>query len=115
MNLKKLHNPKIVQKLKEFKEHVPLECLRQHFTDSNHLETQVTAALANLKTHGAQSAAQAWQPLLSCQALQPAQHSRSQQKLAELQAWLRSPVTPDRVISVVAGGTGNGTGPRSGP
>src|SRR5207244_3472597 len=41
-------------------------------------------------------------------ALQPAQHFRGREvKLQELKDWLLAPVTPDRVVSVVAaGGTG---------
>jgi hypothetical protein len=98
---------KAVHKLKDFKEYLSHECTRQHFTDGSHLEAQVTAALANLKPQSVQSTARVWRPLF-CHALQPAQHFRGRKaRLGDLQDWLTSPVTPDRVISLVAaGGTG---------
>jgi len=101
---------KAVQKLKEFKAYLERECTRQTFTDPKDLASHVTAALANFAPkpgHAPVSTARVWQPLF-CHALQPAQHFRGRAtKLHELKDWLESPVTPDRVVSVVAaGGTG---------
>lgn len=96
-----------VQKLKQFKEYLSRECLRQFFTDPNHLAAQVTAALSNFKPQTTHATARVWQTLV-CHALQPAQHFRGRlARLSELRDWLTASVTPDRVISVVAaGGTG---------
>jgi len=99
---------KAVQKLKEFKDYIDRERMRRTFTGPEDLDAQVTAALANFTPQrAALSTARAWQPLF-CHALQPAQHFRGRAvKLQELKDWLESPVTPDRVISIVAaGGTG---------
>jgi len=99
---------KAVQKLKEFKDYIDRERMRRTFTSPEDLDAQVTAALANFTPQrAAVSTARVWQPLF-CHALQPAQHFRGRAaKLQELKDWLESPVTPDRVISVVAaGGTG---------
>jgi tetratricopeptide (TPR) repeat protein len=101
---------KAVHKLQEFKAYLDRECTRQTFTDPKDLATHVTAALANFAPkpgHAPVSTARVWQPLF-CHALQPAQHFRGRDtKLQELKDWLQAPVTPDRVLSVVAaGGTG---------
>src|SRR5208337_1367177 len=101
---------KAVQKLKEFKAHLESQYTRNTFCSADELARLVTAALANFvpqRTDGVVSTARVWQPLF-CHALQPAQHFRGREaKLQELKDWLESPVTPDRVVSVVAaGGTG---------
>jgi tetratricopeptide (TPR) repeat protein len=101
---------KAVQKLQEFKAYLGRECTLQTFTNPLDLATHVTAALANFAPkpgHSPVSTARVWQPLF-CHALQPAQHFRGRAaKLQELKDWLESPVSPDRVVSVVAaGGTG---------
>jgi len=101
---------KAVQKLQEFKAYLERECTRQIFTNPDDLATHVTAALHHFTPqhgHAPVSMSRVWQPLF-CHALQPAQHFRGRlTKLQELKAWLESPVTPDRVVSVVAaGGTG---------
>jgi tetratricopeptide (TPR) repeat protein len=101
---------KAVQKLKEFKAYLEREGTRQTFKNPDELATQVTAALHYFTpspAHAPTSTARIWQPLFA-HALQPAQHFRGRAtRLQELKDWLESPVTPDRVISVVAaGGTG---------
>lgn len=101
---------KAVQKLKEFKAYLEREFTRRTFKNADELATHVAIALANFTPQPGQvptSTARIWQPLF-CHALQPAQHFRGRAaKLQELKDWLQSPVTPDRVISVVAaGGTG---------
>src|SRR5208337_2567358 len=101
---------KAVQKLKEFKAHLESQYTRNTFCSADELARLVTAALANFvpqRTDGVVSTARVWQPLF-CHALQPAQHFRGRAaRLQELKDWLQTPVTPDRVISVVAaGGTG---------
>lgn len=94
---------KAVQKLQEFKAYLERECVRRTFTSPENLATHVTLALAKF-TPQHSSTARAWQPLF-CHALQPAQHFRGRDvKLQELKDWLQAPVTPDRVISVVAAG-----------
>ncbi len=98
---------KAVQKLQEFKAYLGRERMRQTFTGPDDLAKNVAITLANFapqRTHGAASTARVWQPLF-CHALQPAQHFRGREaKLEELKKWLESPVTPDRVISLVAAG-----------
>ncbi|HYL72854.1 MAG TPA: DUF4062 domain-containing protein [Bryobacteraceae bacterium] len=101
---------KAVQKLQEFKAYLERETTRQVFKNPDDLATHVTAVLAKLTPqhgHAPQATTRIWQPLF-CHALQPAQHFRGRAaKLQELKDWLESPVTPDRVVSVVAaGGTG---------
>jgi tetratricopeptide (TPR) repeat protein len=101
---------KAVQKLQEFKAYLERETTRQIFTNPDDLATHVTAALHNFTPrhdHAPTSTARVWQPLF-CHALQPAQHFRGRDaKLQDLKDWLESPVTADRVLSVVAaGGTG---------
>jgi hypothetical protein len=101
---------KAVQKLQEFKAYLEREFTRRTFKGPEDLDAQVTSALANFTpSHGhvTVSTARVWQPLF-CHALQPAQHFRGREgKLRELKDWLQAPVTPDRVVSVVAaGGTG---------
>jgi tetratricopeptide (TPR) repeat protein len=97
---------KAVRTLQEFKDYLGRECTRQMFTSSEQLAEHVTATLANFAPQ-ATAAARVWKPLF-CHALQPAQHFRGRAaNLQELTEWLQSPVTPDRVISVVAAaGTG---------
>src|SRR5260370_41524638 len=98
---------KAVRKLKEFKDYLERECTRQTFRNPDDLATQVTAALHNFTprhSHAPVSTTRVWQPLF-CHALQPAQHFRGREaKLQQLKDWLESPVTADRVISVVAAG-----------
>src|SRR5258707_5697169 len=94
---------KAVQKLKEVKEYLECECVRQSFTSLENLTTHVTIALSKFAPRPV-STARVWQPLF-CHALQPAQHFRGRTaKIEELKTWLESPVTADRVISVVAAG-----------
>jgi hypothetical protein len=98
---------KAVQKLQEFKAHLERERTRNTFSNADELATLVTAALANFKPqlgHSPASTARVWQPLF-CHALQPAQHFRGRVgSLKELKDWLQAPVTPDRVVSLVAAG-----------
>lgn len=98
---------KAVQKLKEFKEYLSSQTTRQLFSDPHQLDAQVTAALSHFQPQTTLSTARAWKPLV-CHALQPAPHFRGRESiLNELKEWLASPVTPDRVFSLVAaGGTG---------
>ncbi|MGC9973301.1 MAG: DUF4062 domain-containing protein [Bryobacteraceae bacterium] len=94
---------KAVQKLQEFKAYLERECVRQTFAGAEELAKNVAIALAKF-TPQQSSTARAWQPLF-CHALQPAQHFRGREaKIEDLKGWLRAPVTPDRVISVVAAG-----------
>jgi tetratricopeptide (TPR) repeat protein len=97
---------KAVQKLQEFKAYLGRECVWQTFASVDQLAEYVAITLAKIAPR-ATATARVWTPLF-CHALQPAQHFRGRQaKLQELKDWLQSPVTPDRVISVVAaGGTG---------
>src|ERR1039457_796610 len=96
-----------VQKLQEFKAYLDRECVRQTFTSAEDLATHVTIALAKYTqehSHAPASTARVWQPLF-CHALQPAPHFRGREaRLQELKDWLQAPVTPDRVVSVVAAG-----------
>jgi tetratricopeptide (TPR) repeat protein len=101
---------KAVQKLQEFKAYLERESTPRTFTDADDLAKKITATLQSFtppKSHAAPSTSRIWQPLF-CHALQPAQHFRGREaKLQQLKDWLESPVTPDRVVSVVAaGGTG---------
>jgi tetratricopeptide (TPR) repeat protein len=99
---------KAVQKLQEFKGYLERECTRASFSSGDELAKLVAITLASFEPQRAHtSTARIWKPLI-CHALQPAQHFRGREaKLQELQNWLQAPVTPDRVISVVAaGGTG---------
>lgn len=96
---------KAVRKLQEFKAYLG-RFTRQTFTSAEELAKLVAITLSNF-TQRSTATARIWIPLF-CHALQPAQHFRGRAtKLQELKDWLQSPVTPDRVISVVAaGGTG---------
>jgi tetratricopeptide (TPR) repeat protein len=101
---------KAVQKLQEFKAYLGREGTRQIFTNAEELAKLAAITLANFAPrpgHAVESTARVWQPFFA-HALQPAQHFRGRAtRLQELKDWLESPVTPDRVISVVAaGGTG---------
>jgi tetratricopeptide (TPR) repeat protein len=101
---------KAVQKLQEFKAYLESEFTRGTFSNKEELATLVTATLAKFNPqpgHSSVSTARIWRPLF-CHALQPAQHFRGREaKLQDLKSWLQAPVTPDRVVSVVAaGGTG---------
>jgi tetratricopeptide (TPR) repeat protein len=101
---------KAVQKLQEFKAYLESECIRNTFSSDEQLAKLVAITLANFNPqpgHSLVSTARIWHPLF-CHALQPAQHFRGREaKLEDLKNWLQAPVTPDRVISVVAsGGTG---------
>jgi tetratricopeptide (TPR) repeat protein len=101
---------KAVQKLQEFKAYLGREFTRQTFNGSEELAKNVAITLANFtpaQGHAPVSTARVWRPLF-CHALQPAQHFCGRAaKLRELKEWLQAPVTPDRVVSVVAaGGTG---------
>jgi tetratricopeptide (TPR) repeat protein len=98
---------KSVQQLKAFKEYLSSETTPQFFTDPHQLDAQVTAALSHFHPQTAPSTARVWKPLV-CHALQPAPHFRGRESIVKvLKEWLISPVTPDRVFSLVAvGGTG---------
>jgi hypothetical protein len=95
-----------VKKLQEFKTYIGNECVRATFSNSDELAKLVAITLARLAPPSGQAVATAriWHPLF-CHALQPAQHFRGRTaKLQELKDWLVSPVTADRVVSVVAAG-----------
>jgi tetratricopeptide (TPR) repeat protein len=98
---------KSVQELKEFKEYLSFGRMRQLFSNPDQLEAQVTAALSHFQPQTTHSTARVWEPLV-CHALQPAPYFRGRASIVnELKEWLVSPVTPDRVFSLVAaGGTG---------
>jgi tetratricopeptide (TPR) repeat protein len=98
---------KAVQKLQEFKAYLERESTRNTFSSAEELAKLVAITVAKLTPQQSASIARVWQPLF-CHALQPAQHFRGREaKLQELKDWLQAPVTPDRVVSVVAaGGTG---------
>lgn len=99
---------KNVQKLQEFKAYLRRECTIKTFASPEQLAERVAITLANFAPASrATATARVWTPLF-CHALQPAQHFRGRvAKLQELEDWLQSPVTPDRIISIVAaGGTG---------
>ena len=96
-----------VRKLKEFKTYLGSQFTRATFANPDDLAKQVAITVSKLSPAAAVHRARIWQPLF-CHALQPAQHFRGRTaRLDELTRWLESPVTPDRVVSVVAaGGTG---------
>jgi tetratricopeptide (TPR) repeat protein len=96
-----------VRKLKEFKTYLSNGFTRATFASADDLAKQVAITVAKLSPAEAVHRTRIWQPLF-CHALQPAQHFRGRTtRLDELKQWLESPVTPDRVVSVVAaGGTG---------
>ncbi len=99
-----------VKQLKNFKDYLHANTLRWNFSNADELAKLVVIALAKFsaqQTAPPTSTARIWKPLFA-HALQPAQHFRGRTtKLEELKNWLQTPVTPDRVISVVAaGGTG---------
>src|ERR1022692_370135 len=96
---------KAVRQLQELKAYLN-RFTRQTFTSAEELAKLVAITLSNF-TPEATATTRVWKPLF-CHALQPAQNFRGRvAKLQELKGWLQSPVTPDRVISVVAaGGTG---------
>ena len=101
---------KSVRKLKEFKAYLERETTRALFSNPSQLAEYVTAAISKLNLgigDAPLSTARIWKPLF-CHALQPAPHFRGRTAhLSDLKNWLLSPVTPDRVLSVVAaGGTG---------
>jgi tetratricopeptide (TPR) repeat protein len=100
---------KAVQKLQDFKAYLEREFTRQTFSNPDNLAEHVAIMLAKFQpqNHAPGSTARVWSPLF-CHALQPAQHFRGRAvKLQELKDWLAVPVTPDRVVSVVAmGGAG---------
>jgi tetratricopeptide (TPR) repeat protein len=99
-----------VQKLQEFKAYLSREYMRGTFSSDEELAKLAAIAVANfVRQPGREptSTARIWKPLF-CHALQPAQHFRGREgRLDELRNWLETPVTPDRVVSLVAaGGTG---------
>lgn len=101
---------KAVRKLQEFKAYLERECTRNIFSNDEELAKLVAITVAKLMPGPGQTPASTtriWKPLF-CHALQPAQHFRGREaKLQDLKDWLQAPVTPDRVVSVVAaGGTG---------
>jgi tetratricopeptide (TPR) repeat protein len=98
---------KAVQKLQEFKEYLSSVSTRQLFSNPHQLEAQVTAALSSFQPQTTHATTRVWKPLV-CHALQPAPHFCGRTSiLNDLKGWLVSPVTPDRVLSLVAvGGTG---------
>jgi tetratricopeptide (TPR) repeat protein len=101
---------KAVQKLQEFKTYLERETTRALFSGDEELAKHVAITLANFaqkQRGGPASKERIWKPLF-CHALQPAPHFRGREaRLKELKEWLESPVTPDRILSVVApGGTG---------
>jgi tetratricopeptide (TPR) repeat protein len=100
---------KAVQDLQKFKGFLQSEYMRGKFTNKDELATQAAIAVANFakETGAPVSIARRWQPLV-CYALQPAQHFRGRRGLLQqIKDWLEAPVTPDRVVSLVAaGGTG---------
>lgn len=101
---------KAVQDLQRFKTFLQNEYMRGTFTNKDELATLAAIAVANFVRQPGQapvSTTRIWKPLF-CHALQPAQHFRGREaKLQDLKDWLQAPVTPDRVLSVVAaGGTG---------
>jgi hypothetical protein len=98
---------KAVRKLKEFKTYLNSGLTRGTFTNPDDLAKQVAITISNLSSAPSVHQTRIWQPLF-CHALQPAQHFRGRwARLEELRRWLEAPVTPDRVVSLVAaGGTG---------
>lgn len=101
---------KFVQKLQEFKAHLSREHILGTFISPEDLVAKISIALANhapVPGHAPAGTTRVWSPLYAY-ALQPAPHFRGREtKLQELRDWLQAPVTPNRVISVIAaGGTG---------
>jgi hypothetical protein len=101
---------KSVQILQQFKGYLHRECTRSVFCGDEELAKLFAITVARFNSQASPhpaSTARIWKPLF-CHALQPAQHFRGREtRLNELKNWLCSPVTPDRVLSLVAaGGTG---------
>ena len=101
---------KAVQDLKKFKSFLENEYMRGTFANEHELAKKVAITLANFVPqtgYRPTATARVWKPLF-CHALQPAQHFRGRDTmLADLKNWVQTPVTPDRVVSLVAaGGTG---------
>lgn len=99
-----------VQRLQEFKKYLQSRSTPAAFTTADDLKAEVTAALARFGREAAPAAAprqHEWRPLVM-HPLQPAQHFSGREVLrADLIRWMKFPVTPDRVVSLVAvGGTG---------
>jgi len=101
---------KAVRNLHEFKQYLESEGAVSRFSNADELAMRVAISLANFHPKPDRAVTfttRVWRPLF-CHALQPAQHFRGRAaKLQELTDWLQTPVTPDRVVSLIAaGGTG---------
>lgn len=96
-----------VRRLQEFRAWLADHFMADFFTGVDDLAARVTAALSRALPAAAPEPARAWRPLVM-HPLQPARHFHGRGALVkELTAWLRSPASPTRVVSVVAvGGTG---------
>lgn len=100
-----------IDKLQEFKKLLSNEKIFRTFKSPDDLATEVAITLHHFapeqSEHAPTSITRVWTPLF-CHTLQPAPHFRGRAAhLTDLKTWLQSPVTPDRVLSVVAaGGTG---------
>lgn len=99
-----------VQNLKAFKTFLSHNFVLKTFKNPDEFATHLAIDLRALTDRLSRlqgRSARVWQPLF-CRALQPAVHFRGRAAdLDQLKNWLKSPVTPDRVVSIVAaGGTG---------
>jgi hypothetical protein len=99
-----------IQGLKEFKAYLQANCTFDTFTNDDDLARKVATTVSNhvMRMDPASARpARVWRPRV-CYPLQPAPHFRGRERLrAELREWARAPVSPDRVVSLVAvGGTG---------
>jgi hypothetical protein len=99
-----------VKGLKEFKAYLQANCTFDTFTNEDDLARKVATTLSRHVMQmdvGAARPAKVWRPRV-CYPLQPAPHFQGRQRLrADLVGWARAPVSPDRVVSLVAaGGTG---------
>src|SRR5262249_34959290 len=99
-----------IKGLKEFKKYLQDNFTCDTWTGEDDLARKVATTLSNHvlgMSPGAAREAKVWRPRV-CYALHAAPHFQGRQRLlAELLEWARAPVSPDRVVSLVAvGGTG---------
>jgi hypothetical protein len=98
---------KAVTALGEFKRYLGAHFTPTYFTTPDNLAYQVATALAGFAESvdpAKARPAKVWRPRV-CYPLQPAPHFQGRQRLrTEITEWARAPVSPDRVVSLVAVG-----------
>lgn len=99
-----------IRRLQQFRRFLASTCIYNTFTSADDLAAKVASALATFDWNTAPQGtwrAREWRPRIM-HPLQPARHFQGRGVLLEhLLTWVREPVVPDRVVSLVAvGGTG---------